>query len=179
MKRFRQVAKRTLRFCLLALCLPVVASPAIGATNVPDAVTRKSGLQLSPMSRASRLYAANCQGCHGEHGVSVPEIPRLAGRVGYFARVPAGRDYLLQVPNVALNPNSDEVIAELMNWMLMSFSREQLPSDFRLYTADEVGRVRRVRIDIAARRRQIVAQLVAGRELPSPDVLANSLSSSY
>jgi hypothetical protein len=148
-------------------------------TNVPDAITRKSGLRLSPMSRPSKLYAANCQGCHGERGVSVPEIPRLAGRVGYFVRIPAGREYLLQVPNVALNPNSDAAVAEIMNWVLMTFSLSQLPADFRPYTAEEVGRLRRVRIDVGARRRQVIQQLVALHEVPSADVLANPPGSLY
>jgi mono/diheme cytochrome c family protein len=162
-----------------ALCGAAAAASAGSGTNVPDAVTRKSGLRLAPMSRPSQLYAANCQGCHGERGVSVPEIPPLAGRIGYFVRVPAGRDYLLQVPNVALNPSSDEAIAEMMNWVLITFSSAQMPADFQPYTAQEVGRLRRARIDVRARRRQIVDQLVALHEIPSADVLAISPSSAY
>jgi mono/diheme cytochrome c family protein len=148
-------------------------------SNVPDAVTRKTGLRVSAMSRPAQLYAANCQGCHGEAGVSVAEIPALAGRIGYFARTPAGRSYLLQVPNVALNPNSDEALAEMMNWVLATFSRAQLPDDFQPYTAAEVGRLRGERIDVRARRRQIVDQLVALHQVPSADVLAISPSSLY
>ncbi len=158
--------------CVLLLCCTAAPPPADPDTNVPDAVTRKSGLRLAPMSRPSQLYAANCQGCHGETGVSVPEIPPLAGRIGYFVRIPAGRDYLLQVPNVALNPNSDQAIAEMMNWVLVTFSRAQMPEDFRPYSAEEVGRLRRERIDVKARRRQIVDELVAQHAIPSADWLA-------
>ncbi len=165
--------------CALVLYCAAGSTWADGGTNVPDAVTRQSGLRVTPMSRPSQLYAANCQGCHGERGVSVPEIPPLAGRIGYFVRIPAGRDYLLQVPNVALNPNSDAAIAEIMNWALTTFSRAQLPADFQPYTAEEVGRLRRTRIDVAARRRQVIEQLVALHEIPSPDVLATSSASRY
>ena len=103
------------RCCIV---LVVAAAPNAGqaqasASNVPDAVTRRSGLKVAPMSHAARTYATNCQGCHGHLGRSVTEIPALADRVGYFARSPAGRRYLVQVPNVALNPSSDADIAEL------------------------------------------------------------------
>ena len=148
-------------------------------TNVPDALTRKSGLRLLPMPRAAQTYARNCQGCHGHEGVSVTEIPRLAGRVGYFARIPEGRRYLVQVPNVALNPGSDEDIADMMNWLLNRYSRAQLPNDFQPYSAAEVALLRQARIDVAADRRRVVAQLVAAKQLPSPDLLAIPPSSLY
>lgn len=157
--------------------MPLAAQQS--ATNVPDAVTRKTGLHLTPMPRAARIYAENCQGCHGATGVSVTEIPTLANRIGYFARVPAGRRYLVQVPNVALNPSSDEDIAAMMNWFLDTYSREQLPSDFRPYTALEVGDLRKARIDAAADRRRVIDELVAAKQLPSADALAIPHASLY
>jgi mono/diheme cytochrome c family protein len=152
---------------------------AAPGTNVPDAITRHTGLQLAPMPRASRLYAENCQGCHGAAGVSVTEIPTLAGRIGYFARTAEGRRYLLQVPNVALNPSSDEDIADLMNWLLNTYSRAELPPDFRPYSTAEVAQLRQARIDVAAERRRIVEQLLALRMIPSAEALANALPSLY
>lgn len=163
----------------LLLALPLAAGAAGVAgdaaqapTNVPDALTRASGLRLRPLAPAAQTYARNCQGCHGEGGVSVPEIPTLAGRVGYFARTPEGRAYLVQVPNVALNPGSDETIAHLLNWVLAAFSREQLPAGFVPYSAEEVGRLRAQRIDVAARRAQVVEQLLATGQIPSAEVLS-------
>jgi mono/diheme cytochrome c family protein len=149
------------------------------ATNVPDAITRKTGLHLEPMPRAARLYAENCQGCHGPTGVSVTEIPTLAGRIGYFARTPEGRRYLVQVPNVALNPSSDQDIAELMNWLLNTYSRAELPKDFQPYSTEEVALLRKARIDVAADRRRIVEQLLVLEQIPSADVLATPHSSLY
>ena len=140
-------------------------------TNVPDAVTRKTGLHLEPMPHASRLYAENCQGCHGELGSSAAEMPTLAGRVGFFTRIPEGRRYLVQVPNVALNANSDVDIAAVLNWLLATYSRAQLPPDFKPYTASEVGELRQARIDVAATRRRVVDALVAAGQIPSADSL--------
>ena len=155
-----------------ALSGPLLATAQEPAgTNVPDALTRRSGLRLVPMSRPAQIYARNCQGCHGEAGVSVAEVPTLAQRVGYFARIPEGRSYLVQVPNVALSPCSDREIAEMMNWLLLKFSRDQLPSDFRPYTAEEVGRLRGERIDASKLRQQVVARLLDTRQVPSAEDL--------
>jgi mono/diheme cytochrome c family protein len=148
-------------------------------SNVPDAVTRKTGLHVTPMARPARIYAENCEGCHGWAGVSVTEIPTLKGRIGYFVRIPEGRRYLLQVPNVAQNPSSDEDIAAMMNWLLATYSRDELPADFVPYSAAEVAQLRKARIDVAADRRRVIAALVAANELPSPDVLSIPHASLY
>lgn len=161
------------------LAVSVAGAAAGDAGNVPDVVARQSGLRLAPMPRAARLYAENCQGCHGAAGRSVQEIPALAGRAGYFARSAEGRRYLVQVPNVALNPNSDADIAALMNWMLNAFSADELPPSFTPYSADEVAAARGERIDVAATRRRVVAQLLAGGQLPAPDALAVAPSVLY
>jgi mono/diheme cytochrome c family protein len=166
-----------LRIAESVVALMIVATPAAACceaqgTNVPDAVTRLSGLRLAPMPRAGVVYATNCQGCHGDLGSSATEIPTLAGRVGYFARIPAGRRYLVQVPNVALNPSSDTEIAEVLNWVLTTYSRAQLPLDFRPYTAAEVATLRQERIDVVARRRYVIEQLVLAKQIPSADTLA-------
>jgi mono/diheme cytochrome c family protein len=148
-------------------------------SNVPDAITRQTGLRLDPMPRAAQIYARNCQGCHGEKGVSVTEIPSLANRIGYFARTPEGRRYLVQVPNVALNPSSDEDIARMMNWLLDTYSRAQLPHDFEPYSTEEIALLRKARIDAPAERRRIIEQLVLLKQIPSADALAIPHSSLY
>jgi mono/diheme cytochrome c family protein len=150
----------------------ITGRAAASGSNVPDAVTRRSGLQLAPMPRAAQLYATNCQGCHGEFGSSAAEIPTLAGRVGYFTRIPEGRRYLVQVPNVALNANSDTDIAAVLNWLLVTYSRAQLPPDFQPYTASEVGELRQARIDVVVTRRRVIDALVAAGQIPSADALA-------
>jgi hypothetical protein len=177
--RLRQRAGSVPRPLATALALSIALSIISGsgqaappASNVPDAVTRRSGLTLAPMPRAAQVYATNCQGCHGELGSSAAEIPTLAGRVGYFTRIPEGRRYLVQVPNVALNANSDADIAAVLNWLLATYSRAQLPPDFKPYTASEVGGLRQARIDVAATRRRVIDALVAAGQIPSADALA-------
>jgi mono/diheme cytochrome c family protein len=152
--------------------LSIEADAQTQVTNVPDAVTRQSGLRVRPMMRTAQIYATNCQGCHGDLGSSAREIPTLLGRVGYFARLPAGRRYLVQVPNVALNPSSDEDIAAVLNWILMTYSRAQLPSNFRPYTAAEVFELRKSRIDVVAERKRVIQELVSSKQIASADVLA-------
>jgi len=161
----------------LAMALLLAAVPHLGLadpqpSNVPDVVTQQSGLRVAPMARAAQTYARNCQGCHGESGHSVPEIPELAGRVGYFTRIPEGRRYLVQVPNVALNPSSDADIAAVLNWLLVTYSRAELPPDFQPYTPSEVAELRRARIDVASTRRRVIEALVAAGQIPSAETLA-------
>lgn len=164
--------------CVVAMLAGAVAlpAPAQPTGNVPDVVARRSGLHVEPMAHAAVIYAQNCQGCHGEAGRSVPEIPALAGRVGYFARTPAGRRYLAQVPNVALNPSSDADIAELLNWLLATFSRAELPERFTPYTQSEVGALRSERIEPRLARQRVVDELVAAGLVPSAETLAGAYS---
>ncbi len=87
-------------------------------------------------------------------------MPRLANSMGYFVRIPQGRAYLVEVPGVATAPLSDEEIAEVLNWMLLTFSRPQLPAHFTPYTAAEISKYRMHKlIDVAQTRRRLAAQL--------------------
>jgi mono/diheme cytochrome c family protein len=175
-RRLAGIAPRQLAAALaVAVALSIISAggqAAAPGSNVPDVETRRSGLQLMPMPRTAQLYATNCQGCHGEFGSSAAEIPTLAGRVGYFTRSQEGRRYLVQVPNVALNANSDADIAAVLNWLLATYSRAQLPADFKPYTAGEVGELRQARIDVVASRRRVIDALVATGQIPSADTLA-------
>ena len=160
-------------------CLVAAQSRAGEPTAVPDVIAQQAGLRLRPMSPAARFYAMNCQGCHGNLGVSVAEIPPLAGRMGYFVRIPEGRRYLIELPNIAMNPGSNEEIAAVLNWALYTYSRAQLPASFEPYTAAEVGQWRKQRIDVSARRRQVIERLLALGQIPSGQVLALSASAGY
>ncbi|MFM8412843.1 MAG: cytochrome C, partial [Alphaproteobacteria bacterium] len=53
-------------------------------------------------------YALHCQGCHLADGRETPGlVPKLRGTVGTLAATPAGRDYLVRLPNVAAAPLDD------------------------------------------------------------------------
>jgi mono/diheme cytochrome c family protein len=109
----------------------------------------------------AQLYTLNCWGCHQPHAQGIPgSVPRLANSMGYFVRIPEGRAYLVEVPGVATAPLSDEEIAEVLNWMLLTFSGPQLPKHFAPYTAAEIHKYRMHKlIDVTQTRRRLAAQL--------------------
>lgn len=93
--------------------------------------------------RAHVNYMLHCQGCHladaaGHEG----KVPPMKDFVGYFLHSPEGRDFLIRVPGVAHAAIDDEELAELMNWLLVSFSKDQLPRGYAPFTAPEVRRLR-------------------------------------
>ena len=137
------------------------AAPVLAGDAAPAPAT------VPHLSRLAVLYASSCAGCHGAGGRSVSEIPTLVDRIGYFARLPAGRAYLAEVPNVAMSALSDEDLAAMLSWLLRTYSADQLPADFRDYTAAEVGAYRQQRIVPWVRRQELVRQLVAAGQLPS------------
>jgi mono/diheme cytochrome c family protein len=141
--------------------LAVAASAS--AADVPASIRH--------LSRPAAQYASNCAGCHGPSGRSVSEIPTLVDRVGYFARIPAGRAYLAEVPNVAMSALGDADLAAMLSWLLRTYSAAQLPSDFRDYTAAEVAGYRQQRIIPWERRQELVRQLLAAGAIPSADAL--------
>lgn len=140
----------------------------LGGGPVPSVLADEGAPPALPhLSRPAILYASNCAGCHGHTGRSVSEIPTLVDRIGYFARIPEGRAYLAEVPNVAMSALSDEDLALMLSWLLRTYSADQLPADFRDYSAAEVGAYRQQRIVPWVRRQELVRQLLAAGALPS------------
>jgi len=103
-------------------------------------------------------YAVHCQGCHLDDGRETPgRVPGLAGSLGRFSRVPGGRAYLIRVPGVAQSPLDDAALAALLNWLLPHFDPGELAPDFPPYTAEEVGRLRRLPLsDVESERRRLL-----------------------
>jgi hypothetical protein len=112
-------------------------------------------------ARAQSNYMLNCQGCHLADGSGLPgSVPSMNGFVGSFLNVPGGRDFLVQVPGSANSPLSDAELAELLNWILVTMSAEQLAPDFRYYTEAEVRQARgHTLMDVAGTRSALVSQL--------------------
>jgi hypothetical protein len=108
-----------------------------------------------------QLYTLNCWGCHQPHAQGIPgSVPRLANSMGYFLRIPEGRAYLAEVPGVASAPLSDDEIARVLNWMLVTFSRPQLPQRFVPYTAAEIHQCRRHKlVNVTGTRARLAARL--------------------
>ena len=85
-------------------------------------------------------------------------MPRLAGFVGWYTHLPGGREYLMRVPGVARSQLDDARLAAVLNWMLANLSAEQMAPGFPAFTAEEVGRARRLPLQGRAEKR---AELLA------------------
>ncbi len=104
-------------------------------------------------------YMMNCQGCHLPNGAGYParNVPAMAGNLGNFLHVDGGREFLVQVPGSAQSDLSDAQLAAVLNWMLTSFSAEQLPSDWQPYGATEVHQLRKSPlIEVAPVRKHLI-----------------------
>lgn len=94
-------------------------------------------------SRAKVNYMLQCQGCHMPDARGADKVvPRLREFMGFYTHSREGREFLIRVPGVATSSLASEELAELLNWMLHTFSAAQLPADFKPYTASEVARFR-------------------------------------
>ena len=110
---------------------------------------------------ARQNYILNCQGCHLPDGSgSEGNVPKMNDFVGYFLHVPGGREFLVQVPGAAGAPISDQELADVMNWILLNFSKNELPDPFVPYDAEEIGELRKEPlIDIHQRREELIVKI--------------------
>ncbi len=127
-----------------------------------------AGAQERRVSGVLEDYARNCQGCHRADGTGAfGSVPRLRGFVGLFTRVPGGRDYLIRVPGVVWAMLDDTRLTRLVNWMLRTYSPEELAPDFRPYTVDEIRRARRRPLaGVATERARLIAEMQRRGLLP-------------
>ena len=129
-------------------------------------------LRIPRLGQAAELYSRHCQGCHGHKGISVAEVPTLRGRAGWFLHTQEGREYIVRVPGVALALISDAELATVLNWMLETYSPEELPPGWAPFTAEEVSALRRDPLpDISKTRAAVVEQLSAEGVIPGIEAL--------
>jgi hypothetical protein len=136
------------------LVISSIGAQIVFADGTPSGVPRPD--------LAWQHWVLNCQGCHRVDGTgSADTAPALAGLVAKFTNVPGGREYLGRVPGVATAPLSDPELAELLNWILWRFDRADLGANFRPYTADEVGTLRKhpLRTEASRVRGRLMAQM--------------------
>jgi mono/diheme cytochrome c family protein len=158
-------------WCLVAGAGTPAQPYAMDIVAPPDEQAKAHSTAVRHLSKPATTYAANCAGCHGHSGRTVSEIPTLVDRIGYFARIPEGRAYLVQVPGVAMSAVRDADLAEMLNWLLNTYSAAQLPRDFKAYTAAEVMELRKVTVIPWMRRRELIQALLAAGQIPSAAVL--------
>lgn len=102
-------------------------------------------LTLASWANASSQvdYALHCTGCHLPDGSGLPpDVPSLRGDPGRIAALPGGREYLIRVPGSSQAPLDDAELAAVLNWVMVEFNTETLPSRWKPFTRAEVARHR-------------------------------------
>jgi hypothetical protein len=93
--------------------------------------------------QATSDYLIHCQGCHLPQAFGVPgHVPRMNNFLGYYLHSEAGRRFVVQVPGAATANLTDARLANLMNWLLLTYSEAQLPDNFKPYSVEEISRLR-------------------------------------
>ena len=132
---------------------------------VPFVGTPVSASSPRAIPPAASSYLEGCGGCHGVEGRSLAErVPDLAGRAGFFLCTRSGREYLIQLPNVAFAHMDSNRLAAVMNFVVFDLGRGSAPAGAKPYTPAEVAALRTKPIDttaLVALRTGIVTQIVA------------------
>ena len=85
----------------------------------------------------------HCQGCHLPEAIGFAgKVPRMKDFVGYFLHSKEGREFVIRVPGVATASLPDDELTEMMNWLLLTYSAEQLPEPFVPFSVAEVAALR-------------------------------------
>ncbi len=88
-------------------------------------------------------YWLHCAGCHRLDGSGAPpDVPSLLDEPGRIAALPGGREYLVRIPGVAQAGVDDAQLAEVLNFVLQTFSASSLPPTFVPFDPAEVARLR-------------------------------------
>ena len=154
--RLGGVLSATAALATAALSIAPLAPTPAAADSEPRGVENAQ--------RAWQNWTLNCQGCHRLDGTgSATTSPSLAGTVAKFLWAPGGREYLGRVPGVATSPLSNADLAELMNWMLWRFDRQNLPASFAPFTAAEIGQLRTqpLRLEASQMRSDLLTKALA------------------
>ena len=146
------LAARFLAICVSGLLLSV----GVDASEIsdPENAPVLSGAELN--------WTMSCRGCHGTNAEGTDGgAPNMAGQVSRFLKVEGGRQYLVRVPGVAFANLSDAEVAELLNWMLRKFDKENIPDSFSPYDEKEVGRLREKPLitSVAEVRRKLILKM--------------------
>ena len=119
-------------------------------------------VQAQEMTSARLNYILHCQGCHlVDGGGTATKVPALKHEVGRFLQVKGGREYLIQVPGTSQSALTDNEVSEVLNWILETFSADEIPADFSPYTEEEITRHRQPLANVSAVRAGLVRQILS------------------
>ena len=118
------------------------------------------GVESAQAYEPQTNYQLQCMGCHTPDGSGEPgRVPSIKDTLVSFARNPAGRRFLIQVPGASQSTLSDAELAELLNWMIQNLSISK-PTGFTRFTEAEVAGLRRTPlVDVQGTRRRLVRSL--------------------
>lgn len=120
------------------------------------------GTVLADDGRAHVNYMLHCQGCHLPEAQGFEgKVPPMKDFVGYFLHSGEGREFLIRVPGVAQSALNDDEVAELMNWLLTTFSVDQLPRSYQPFTPAEVAALRADPVGDPEAAREIILSALA------------------
>jgi mono/diheme cytochrome c family protein len=146
---------------------------AIGVFALAVLTARSADLPVDASLRlgnAQSNYLLGCGGCHGTDGHSNSKlVPDLKDQVGYFLSIPAGRDYLVRLPNVAFYTASNQELAAMLNYMVFELGGTGVPNGAKPYTAGEVAKLRKTpltEVSLVAFRARLVDELIAQHHAP-------------
>lgn len=149
----------------LLLPLSVLALFASASGAGADAGAGAAGSAMAGVAHPQQAridYILKCQGCHQPEGRGdIAHTPPLEGEVARFLHVPGGREFLVRVPGVASVDLDDTRLAQLLNWTLQRFDPDNMPADFRPYSAGEIAQLRRhpLRLEREATRASLIAAI--------------------
>lgn len=138
-----------------------IALPMLACIGLLEASTPANAQGALDGTLAQQHWVLNCMGCHTPGAVGVPgKIPPLANSLGYFEHLPEGREYVIRVPGASNSALSDQELADVLNWLLLTMNRAALPKDFQPYTAQEIAAHRRPALtDVASARAGLIRAL--------------------
>lgn len=78
------------------------------------------------VQRTAFNYAINCRGCHGPEAMAThASVPDMKDFIDRFLEVEGGREYLIQVPGVSRSALSDQEVADMLNWLIVTQGRKK------------------------------------------------------
>jgi mono/diheme cytochrome c family protein len=147
------------------------------SSAVADVPAPNATASIPAINHTVSNYLQSCGGCHGIQGTSaIGLVPQLRDRVGWFLCTPDGRNYIVQLPDVAFAGVSDQELADVLNFMMFELGGPSTPKSAKPYSAAEVKQLREntpLRTGVHARRQAVVTALVktcgADPEIAKPE----------
>jgi len=166
-----------LSFAYRGAAAALLASLLQLSSAVADVPAPNSSPDIPAINHTVSNYLQSCGGCHGIQGRSaIGLVPQLRDRVGWFLCTSEGRDFIVQLPDVAFAGVSDQELADILNFMMFDLGGASTPKSAKPYSASEVKQLREnstLRTGLRARRQAVVTALVkscgADPEIAKPE----------